>query len=86
MSTELYLNWLNAEDRDAFYNEGLASLTTEESIIEFNDRLLRECQEVRKNAYPDIEDYIDAIVKQDEAQVQSYIDACLAVKSKYPKV
>ena len=30
-------------------------------------------------------DYIDGIVKGDTAQVQTYIDACLAVKAKYPK-
>jgi hypothetical protein len=30
-------------------------------------------------------DYLDGIVKGDDAQVQAYIDACLAVKNKYPK-
>jgi hypothetical protein len=35
--------------------------------------------------YPPITDYIDGIVKGDQAQVQAYIDACLAVKAKYPK-
>ena len=30
-------------------------------------------------------DYLDAVVKDDKAQMQSYIDACLAVKLKYPK-
>lgn len=35
--------------------------------------------------YPPVEDYLDAIVKGDEAQKQAYIDACLAVKAKYPK-
>lgn len=39
----------------------------------------------RKEEYPPIEDYIDGIVKGDEAQVQAYVDACLAVKAKYPK-
>lgn len=42
-------------------------------------------QELRKAEYPPIEDYIDGIVKGDTAQVQAYIDACLAVKAKYPK-
>ena len=36
-------------------------------------------------AYPPITDYLDGIVKGDAAQVQAYIDACLAVKSEYPK-
>lgn len=41
--------------------------------------------ELRAAEYPPIEDYIDGIVKGDTAQVQAYIDACLAVKAKYPK-
>lgn len=39
----------------------------------------------RKAEYPPIEDYIDGVVKGDQAQIQAYIDACLAVKAKYPK-
>lgn len=35
--------------------------------------------------YPKMADYLDGIVKGDQAQVQAYIDACLAVKAKYPK-
>ncbi len=39
----------------------------------------------RAAEYPPITDYIDGIVKGDDKQVQAYIDACLAVKAKYPK-
>jgi len=39
----------------------------------------------RASEYPPITDYIDGIVKGDDKQVQAYIDACLAVKAKYPK-
>lgn len=42
-------------------------------------------KELRAKEYPPITDYIDGIVKGDNAQVQAYIDACLAVKEKYPK-
>ena len=35
--------------------------------------------------YPPHADYLDGIVKGDDAQVQKYIDDCLAVKAKYPK-
>ena len=28
---------------------------------------------------------VGGVVKDDQAQIQSYIDACLAVKAKYPK-
>jgi len=41
--------------------------------------------EKRRAEYPSINDYVDGIVKGDQAQVQAYIDACLAVKAKYPK-
>ncbi len=39
----------------------------------------------RAEEYPAFTDYIDGIVKGDNAQIQAYIDACLAVKAKYPK-
>ena len=39
----------------------------------------------RQSEYPHITDYLDGIVKGDTEQVQAYIDACLAVKAKYPK-
>ena len=39
----------------------------------------------RAREYPPMTDYLDAVVKGDTAQQQAYIDACLAVKAKYPK-
>ena len=42
-------------------------------------------QELRAREYPPVADYLDAIVKADDLQVQKYIDECLAVKAKYPK-
>jgi hypothetical protein len=42
-------------------------------------------KEIRAKEYPDFKDYLDGIVKNDQAQIQAYIDACLAVKEKYPK-
>lgn len=39
----------------------------------------------RAAEYPPMINYIDGIVKGDNAQVQAYINACLAVKAKYPK-
>ena len=39
----------------------------------------------RSAEYPDFRDYLDGVVKGDQVQVQAYIDACLAVKAKYPK-
>lgn len=39
----------------------------------------------RKMEYPPITDYLDAVVKGDKAQIDAYIAACKAVKTKYPK-
>lgn len=55
---------------------------------------LKRCQEefknkkyqfFRKREYPPVEDYLDAVVKNDSRQMQDYIDRCNAVKLKYPK-
>ena len=39
----------------------------------------------RKDSYPPITDYLDGIVKGDQAQIDKYIADCLAVKAMYPK-
>lgn len=39
----------------------------------------------RAAEYPPITDYIDGVVKGDQAQIDAYIAACQAVKAKYPK-
>lgn len=39
----------------------------------------------REAEYPPITDYIDGVVKGDQAQIDAYIAACQAVKAKYPK-
>jgi hypothetical protein len=44
-----------------------------------------EYQRLRAIEYPPVTDYLDAVVKGDLEQQQTYIDACLAVKAKYPK-
>lgn len=44
-----------------------------------------EYQRLRASEYPDFKEYLDGLVKGDTAQMQAYIDACLAVKAKYPK-
>jgi len=68
--------------------DGTFPFTEEEEAIA--DANLLEMQKTmyisnRQEEYPPITDYIDGIVKGDTAQVQAYIDACLAVKAKYPK-
>jgi hypothetical protein len=76
--------------QDAFIKPGLVAITVDEvnsirqakSQSEFNAMTYSD---KRRAEYPDFRDYLDGIVKGDQAQVQAYIDACLAVKAKYPK-
>lgn len=55
------------------------------TAVEQAELLKTQYQRDRSKEYPSINDYIDGIVKNDQTQVQAYIDACLAVKAKYPK-
>jgi len=45
----------------------------------------KEYQRQRASAYPPMTDYLDGVVKGDQAQIDAYIAACQAVKAKYPK-
>ena len=45
----------------------------------------RVIQDLRAKAYPPMADYLDGIVKNDTAQIETYRSACLAVKQAYPK-
>lgn len=45
----------------------------------------KEYQIKRAVEYPPITDYLDGVVKGDQAQIDAYIAACQAVKAKYPK-
>jgi len=40
----------------------------------------------RASEYPPMTDYLDGVVKGDQAQIDKYIADCQAVKAKYPKV
>ena len=61
-------------------NEILAK--QQELITEYN---ANQYQRDRANEYPDFKEYLDGIVKGDQAQIDKYIADCLAVKAKYPK-
>jgi intein-encoded DNA endonuclease-like protein len=61
-------------------NEILAK--QQELIAEYNSK---QYQRDRAKEYPDFKDYLDGIVKGDQAQIDKYIADCLAVKAKYPK-
>jgi hypothetical protein len=50
------------------------------------ERLAAIPYSVKRTAeFPPITDYIDGVVKGDQAQIDKYIADCLAVKAKFPK-
>jgi predicted nucleic acid-binding protein len=59
-----------------------APIVTEEELDVY---LKTRYREIRQAEYPSPTDYLDAIVKGDTVAQKAYIDACLAVKAKYPK-
>lgn len=70
--------------------DGAQSLPTKAEVLAEVTRLRDEAsrtayRELRAREYPPVEDYLDAVVKGDEAQMAAYVAACLAVKAKYPK-
>lgn len=50
------------------------------------DPYVKTYADKRAAEYPSMADYLDGVVKGDQAQIDAYIAACLAVKAKYPKV
>lgn len=63
---------------------------TEEELIAEAQRIQNEFENneyrrLREKEYPDFREYLDGIVKGDTEQMQAYVDACLAIKEKYPK-
>jgi len=89
------VNFNNEEFYPKLVNGILIELTEQECILEKNRREQaklktieyesKKYQRDRANEYPDLKDYLDGIVKGDNAQIQKYINDCLAVKAKYPK-
>lgn len=74
------LEWLDTTQSQPTEAEVLAEVARLEA--EWN---ATEYQRKRAAEYPPITDYIDGVVKGDQAQVDKYVADCLAVKSKYPK-
>lgn len=74
------LEWLDTEQTpptDAEITAEVARLQAEHEANEY--------QRKRAAEYPPMADYLDGVVKGDQAQIDAYVAACLAVKAKYPK-
>ena len=69
---------------DVAYDKDEQEVTYDNNAVEA--LIASEAYKVKRVAeYPPFTDYLDGIVNGDNTQVQAYIDACLAVKNKYPK-
>jgi hypothetical protein len=81
---KLYPNVVTIDDGINAFDKDGNKVEIDLSLI--NNWIDPEAYKVKRaSEYPNFTDYIDGIVKGDNAQVQAYIDACLAVKVKYPK-
>ena len=64
----------------------------DENIVQYDEAVVQAYIDAnaykakRQAEYPPITDYLDGVVKGDQAQIDKYIADCLAVKAKYPKV
>jgi hypothetical protein len=81
-------NSLHFLDDDAYAHllpEGSVQITDEEAEALRPQVELTYAQK-RAAEYPPMTDYLDGVVKADQAQIDKYIADCQAVKAKYPKV
>ena len=72
------------------WHDGNPTNITNEQILEKQVELQSEYDALdyarkRKEAYPDIYDYMDGIVKNDQTQIDKYIADSQAVKARYKK-
>jgi hypothetical protein len=65
---------------DADGNEVVYDKSAVEAYVQAHSYIAK-----RQAEYPNLLDYIDGVVKGDQAQIDAYIAACQAVKTKYPK-
>ena len=89
---ETLLPFNSKEEAESFANTVIGNpnyfitkLTDEQKAQLSADAALATLLASRAAEYPPMTDYLDGIVKGDTAQVQAYIDACLAVKLKWLK-
>ena len=89
--TQNKLHWLDSEEHESYLPSGSVQITEDEAIT------LRAAEQAaaasaltyaqkRAAEYPPMTDYLDGVVKGDQAQIDKYVADCQAVKAKYPKV
>lgn len=88
--TENKLHWLDSAEHEGYLPIGSVQITDEEvaairTAAKAAIEAAKTYAEKRVAEYPPIADYIDGVVKGNQAQVDAYVAACMAVKAKYPK-
>lgn len=79
------LHFLDSADFEHLLPDGCVQITDDEAEALRPKPPAPTYQELRAAEYPPVADYLDGVVKGDQAQIDAYIAACLAVKAKYPK-
>ena len=79
----LYPNVVSIIDTTAFDKDGNEVTYDQDAVDAWVDPNAYKAK--RASEYPPMTDYLDGVVKGDQAQINAYIAACLAVKTKYPK-
>lgn len=85
------VRWLDSVDEEAQYLPAGFTQITDAEADAIREAIVNSMKNTwsyakkRESEYPLIVDYLDGIVKGDQAQIDKYIADCLAVKAKYPK-
>jgi hypothetical protein len=78
-----HTNIVTIRGDDAFDSAGNLAVYDEAVVQAYIDANAYIAKRVAE--YPPITDYLDGVVKSNQAQIDKYIADCLAVKAKYPK-
>jgi hypothetical protein len=79
------VHFLDSADYEYLLPAGSVQITDEEAEA-LRPKTELTYAEKRAAEYPPMTDYLDGVVKGDQAQIDKYVADCLAVKAKYPKV
>jgi hypothetical protein len=82
--TENKLHWLDSAEYESYLPAGCVQITDEEAEA-LRPKVELTFAQKRAAEYPPMTDYLDGIVKGDQAQIDKYVADCQAIKAKYPK-
>lgn len=88
--TQNKVYWLDSPEDESYLPAGSVPITDAEAdTIRAAEQAAAKASftydQKRAAEYPPMADYLDGVVKGDQAQIDKYIADCLAVKAKYPK-